>query len=84
MSRAVYDDFKGVMNSPSRYGNSGNNLNEMYMRNMAQSKSRANYSAQGSRASRRKTNFVTSDGYFPNYDDEMRNLGTSFWSFWYF
>lgn len=69
---------KGNINSPSRYGNSGEMLNEMLYKNMAQSKSRANYSAQGSRVSRRKTNFVTSDGYFPNYDDEMRNLGTSF------
>lgn len=78
MSRAIYDDLKGNINSPSRYGNSGEIINDMIYRNMAQSKSRANYSGQGSRASRRKTNFVTSDGYFPNYDDELRNLGTSF------
>lgn len=32
--------------------------------------------------SRKKTNFVTSDGYFPNYDNEFRNLGRGYWLGW--
>ena len=33
--------------------------------------------SQMSRSSRRRTNFVTSDGYFPNYEDEHRNMDSS-------
>lgn len=36
-----------------------------------------NLPSQKSRSSRRRTNFVTSDGYFPNYDDELKNLESS-------
>jgi hypothetical protein len=33
--------------------------------------------SQKSRASRRRSNFVTSDGYFPNYEEELRNMESS-------
>lgn len=36
-----------------------------------------NLLSQKSKTSRRKTNYVTSDGYFPNYEDELRNLDSS-------
>lgn len=75
----MYDEYRGNVNSPTRFGSSGDNINEMMtMGNVDHSRSRANYSNQGSRVSRRKTNFVTSDGYFPKYDEELKNLGTSY------
>lgn len=33
--------------------------------------------SQKSRESRRRSNFVTSDGYFPNYEEELRNMESS-------
>jgi hypothetical protein len=73
MSRNVFSNI-----GDSRNVNSYSNLPQNEILEQAHYRAASRQApSQKSKGSRRRSNFVTSDGYFPNYEEEMRNMESS-------